>query len=142
RRGYAAWNVEYRRIGRHQGGGYPQTFDDVANGIDHLAGLDDKRLDLDDVTLVGHSAGGHLALWAASREDSAVDFKRVIAQAPITNLAATGAAAELMGGSPREYPERDAKADPMQLLPLPMPTLLVHGDDDLTIPLQRSVEYY
>src|SRR3954454_11588135 len=53
RRGYAAWNVEYRRIGRRQGGGYPMTFDDTAAGIDLLASLDDARLDLDDVTLIG-----------------------------------------------------------------------------------------
>jgi acetyl esterase/lipase len=67
RRGYATWNIEYRRIGRRQGGGYPMTFDDVAAAIDLLAGLGDDRLDFDDVTLIGHSAGGHLALWATSR---------------------------------------------------------------------------
>jgi acetyl esterase/lipase len=142
RRGYAAWNVEYRRIGRRQGGGYPMTFEDVANGIDLLASLDDPRLDLDDVTLIGHSAGGHLALWAASREDSAITFKRVIVQAPITNLVATGQAAwDLMGGEPRTHPERYAASDPMQLLPLPIPVAIVHGNDDATIPVQRSREY-
>src|SRR3954468_3592504 len=142
RRGYAAWNVEYRRIGRRQGGGYPMTFDDIANGIDKLAALDDPRLDLDDVTLVGHSAGGHLALWAASRADSAVQFQRVIAQAPITNLVRSGQPAwDLMGGSPDALPERYAEHDPMQLLPLEMPVALVHGNDDLTIPLSRSREY-
>src|SRR4051795_6527051 len=99
RRGYATWNVEYRRIGRRQGGGYPMTFDDVAAGIDLLAALDNPRLDLDDVTLIGHSAGGHLALWAAARADSEIRFKRVIAQAPITNLVAAGQPAwDLMGG--------------------------------------------
>src|SRR3954452_7135881 len=69
RRGYAAWNIEYRRIGRRHGRGHPVAVDGVANGIDLLASLDDPRLDLDDVTLIGHSAGGHLALWAASRGD-------------------------------------------------------------------------
>src|SRR3954471_6127208 len=119
RRGYAAWNLEYRRIGRRQGGGYPMTFDDVANAVDELAKLEDEPLDLSDVTLIGHSAGGHLALWAASRPDSAVSFSRVIAQAPITNLAAAGRPAwALMGGSPHDEPERYAKCDPMQLLPL------------------------
>lgn len=142
RRGYAAWNIEYRRIGRRQGGGYPETFDDVAAAIDKLAPLEDPRLDLGDVTLIGHSAGGHLGLWAASRQDSAVDFTRVIGQAPITNLVATGqAAAALMGGSASQLPERYAKCDPIQLLPLGIPQLVVHGADDLTIPVQRSREY-
>jgi acetyl esterase/lipase len=72
RRGFATWNLEDRRLGRHQGGGYPNTFDDVARGIDHLAELDDARLDLHDVTALGHSTGGHLALWAASRSDARV----------------------------------------------------------------------
>ena len=57
RRGVAAWNVEYRRIGRGQGGGWPATFDDVAAAIDHLAVLEDPRLDLSSVTALGHSAG-------------------------------------------------------------------------------------
>src|ERR687884_433523 len=48
RRGLAAWNVEYRRVGRGQGGGWPATLDDVAAAIDHLALLDDPRLDIGD----------------------------------------------------------------------------------------------
>jgi acetyl esterase/lipase len=141
RRGFATWNIEYRRIGRHQGGGYPMTFDDVAAAIDHLAGLDDARLDLEDVTLLGHSAGGHLALWAASRANSPVSPRRVIGQAPICNLAAAGAAVELMGGTPEEVPERYAECDPRQLLPVGLPVLLVHGAEDMTIPVKRSREY-
>ena len=142
RRGYAAWNIEYRRIGRRQGGGYPMTFDDVAAGVDHLASVAGDRLDMHDVSLIGHSAGGHLALWSASREDSAVEFKRVIAQAPITNLVACGAPAHaLMGGEPRDHPDRYAECDPIQLLPLPMPVALVHGSDDATVPIQRTREY-
>ena len=142
RRGYATWNVEYRRIGRRQGGGYPMTFEDVANAMDLLVDLGDPRLDLDDVTLIGHSAGGHLALWAASRPDSAVRFQRVIAQAPITNLVACGEPAHaLMGGSPDELPDRYASCDPMQLPPLEIPVAVVHGRDDATIPIERSLEY-
>jgi acetyl esterase/lipase len=143
RRGFATWNIEYRRIGRRQGGGYPATFDDVSAAINRLAELDDERLDLSDVTYIGHSAGGHLALWAASRdEESRIEPTRVIAQAPITNLVRTGEAAyALMGGEPRELPERYAQCDPMQLVPVGKPLLLVHGADDATIPVERTREY-
>src|SRR3954453_3838755 len=96
RRGYPSWNVESRRLGRRQGGGYPMTFDDVAAGIDHLASLEDPRLDMGDVPSIGRSAGGHLALWAASRDDSQVEPARVIAQAPITDLVSVGPAAHVL----------------------------------------------
>lgn len=66
-RGYAVWNVEYRRIG-HPGGAWPGTFKDVAAGVDHLRTLaGPRKLDLGRVVLVGHSAGGHLASWTAAR---------------------------------------------------------------------------
>jgi acetyl esterase/lipase len=143
RRGFAAWNVEYRRIGRGQGGGWPATLDDVGAAIDHLASLDDPRLDLSGgVTAVGHSAGGQLALWAASRADALVAVRRVVAQAAVCNLAAAGAPAwDLLGGRPDDVPERYAAANPMQLVPLGVPTLLVHGADDETVPVRRSREY-
>jgi acetyl esterase/lipase len=64
-RGYAVWNVEYRRIGE-PGGGWPGTFLDVAAAIDALDGLD-PALDTGRVVLLGHSAGAHLATWAAHR---------------------------------------------------------------------------
>lgn len=142
RRGYATWNVEYRRIGRRQGGGYPQTFDDIRAALGLLADLGDDRLDLDDVTLIGHSAGGHLAFWAASRDDLGLRPRRVLGQAPIVNLVAAGAPAHaLMGGTPEEFPERYAECDPMQLLPLPVPALIVHGESDATVPIKRSRAY-
>lgn len=66
-RGYAVWNLEYRRIG-HPGGGWPGTFADVAAGVDQLRGIAPaRRLDLSRLVLVGHSAGGHLVNWAAAR---------------------------------------------------------------------------
>ncbi len=66
-RGYAVWNLEYRRIG-HPGGAWPGTFQDVAAGLDHLRTLAPGRsLDLSRVVLVGHSAGGHLVSWLAAR---------------------------------------------------------------------------
>ena len=143
RRGVAAWNVEYRRIGRGQGGGWPATLDDVAAAIDHLATLEDPRLDLaDGVTALGHSAGGQLALWSASRVDPAVPVRRVVAQAAVCNLAVAGEPAwEFLGGAPDEVPDRYDFADPMRLVPLGVPTLLVHGAEDATVPVRRSRDY-
>jgi acetyl esterase/lipase len=142
RRGVAAWNVEYRRLGRGQGGGWPATFDDVAAAIDHLALLGDARLDLDSVTAVGHSAGGQLALWSASRADPRVPVRRVVAQAAVCNLTVAGEPAwKFLGGTPEQVPERFDFADPMRLVPLGVPTFLVHGAEDETVPVQRSREY-
>jgi acetyl esterase/lipase len=142
RRGWAAWNVEYRRIGRGQGGGWPATFDDVANAIDHLTTLGDPRLDLGDVHVVGHSAGGQLALWAGGRPHARVDLRSVVALAPVTNLEAAGESARsLVGGGPDDVPERFAIADPLRRAPLDVPVLIVHGTDDTTVPIRRSREY-
>ena len=143
RRGVAAWNVEYRRIGRGQGGGWPMTLDDVGAAIDHLAEASRGRLDLSaGVTAIGHSAGGQLALWSASRGDAVVPVRRVVAQAAVCNLTVAGEPAwEFMGGSPDQVPERYDVADPMRLVPLGVPTLLVHGASDETVPIARSREY-
>jgi len=72
-RGWAAWNIEYRRLGRLSGGGWPCTFEDVASAIDHLADLPPRPLDLARVVSIGHSAGGHLATWAAAWPGRALD---------------------------------------------------------------------
>jgi acetyl esterase/lipase len=65
-RGWAAWNIEYRRVGiGGGGGGWPETFVDVAAAINHLTLID--GIDTHRVVTCGHSAGGHLALWAAAR---------------------------------------------------------------------------
>jgi acetyl esterase/lipase len=67
RRGFAVWNIEYRGVDQ-PGGGYPGTFQDVAAGADALARLAAKHhLDLRRLVALGHSAGGHLALWLAAR---------------------------------------------------------------------------
>ena len=157
RRGWAVWNIEYRRVGA--GGGWPNTFTDVAAAIDQLAELDDERLDLDRVSILGHSAGGHLALWAAGRPNlpdgapGALDgpprvrLRRVISQAGVADLADAyrrwhgGVVRDLMGGSPEEVPERYAAGDPMRLLPLAMPVLIVHGVRDETVSIELSRKY-
>ena len=142
RRGYAVWNIEYRRMGRGQGGGWPHTFDDAAAAVDHLGTVADPRLDLEaGVVVIGHSAGGQLALWLASRDDAAVEVERVIALAPVTQMAYADAAHELLGGSPEQVPERFAAVDPIRLVPPPVPVAVVHGSGDGTIPLRRSREY-
>ncbi len=157
RRGWAVWNIEYRRFGA--GGGWPNTFADVAAAIDQLAALDDRRLDLDRVSIIGHSAGGHLALWAAARPNlpagapGALDGpprvrpRRVISLAGVADLADAyrrwhgGVVRDLMGGSPEEVPERYAAGDPMRLLPLEMPVLIVHGVRDETVSIELSRGY-
>jgi acetyl esterase/lipase len=157
RRGWAVWNIEYRRIGN--GGGWPATFADVAAAIDHLPSLD-APLDIERVSVLGHSAGGHLALWAAGREqlpvgapgfldgEPRVPLQRVISQAGVCDLAGAyrrwrgGVVQALMRGAPDEHPERYAAGDPMALLPLAMPVLLVHGtlDETVSVELSRSYE--
>jgi acetyl esterase/lipase len=157
RRGFAAWNIEYRRVGA--GGGWPNTFADVAAAIDQLATLEDPRLDLERVTFIGHSAGGHLALWAAGRPNlpdgapGALDgpprvrARCVISLAGVADLGDAyrrwhgGVVRDLMGGSPEEVPERYAIGDPIRLLPLDMPVLIVHGTGDETVSIEISRGY-
>ena len=149
RRGWAAWNVEYRRMGGGQGGGWPATFDDVAAAVDHLA-MVDAPVDLQRVVLLGHSAGGHLALWAAGRSDPAphVIARAVVGQAAVANLERGrgltdpgGLVNVLLGGTPDEVPERYAAANPMRRIPLSVPVLLVHGPDDGTVSVGQSRDY-
>ena len=154
--GFAAVAVEYRRVGA--GGGWPATLDDVAAALDALPGLPvAARLDLTDVTVVGHSAGGHLAAWAAGRGQlpagapgagPRVPVTAVVSQAGVLDLGAAvaadlgdGAAVAFLGGTPAEVPERYAAADPVRLLPTGVPVLCVHGEDDTTVPPEQSRRY-
>ncbi len=150
--GWTAWNLEYRRVGN--GGGYPTTFDDVAAGIDALA--DVEGLDLRTVVTLGHSAGGHLAVWAAGRPaltgtawaDPAVPVTAAVSQAGVLDLSAA-AAANLGGGAVRAFlgeasddgDDRDALADPTAQLPLPVPVRCIHGRSDALVPLSQSSGY-
>jgi len=150
RRGWAAWNVEYRRLGR-EGGGWPATFDDVAAAIDHLAKLDDPRLDLDRVTAIGHSAGAQLALWAAARPgfpagapgaSPRVRAQRVLTLGAVCDLSRAGNVARLLlGGTPEEVPERWAMADPIRRIPLDVPVALVHSPGDETVSIAGARAY-
>ncbi len=156
-RGYAVWNVEYRRVGE-EGGGWPATFADVAAAIDLLDGLH-PALDLERVDVLGHSAGGHLALWAMGREKLAagapgaiagrarVRLRRAVSLAGVCDLEGAyrdwhgGAVRALMGGSPKRLPDRYEAADPMHQLPPTIPVLLVHGVEDETVSVRLSRDY-
>ncbi len=147
RRGWTAWNLEYRRVGN--GGGWPDTFDDVAAGIDHLADI--EGLDLSTVVTLGHSAGGHLATWAAARgrfdrwRPERVPVSAVISQAGVVDLTAgakddlgDGAVEAFLKGLPR--PDWD-RVDPSRQLPLDVPVWCVHGAADTIVPLSQSAGY-
>jgi acetyl esterase/lipase len=154
-RGWAAWNVEYRRLGRLSGGGYPRTLDDVAAAVDHLADMPAHkerqslfRFDLTRVVAIGHSAGGHLAAWLATRERARVAVSGVVVQAGVVDLRlaselrlSNGVVHRLLGGAPGEVPERYASASPAERLPLGVPALLTHGGRDDIVPPVMSERF-
>ncbi|MER5870056.1 alpha/beta hydrolase [Streptomyces sp. NPDC002044] len=168
RRGYAVANVEYRRGSPvpHQNadgpvaGRWPETFDDVAAALDALPDLAAAALPDADVrrtVVTGHSAGGHLALWAAARHvlppgspwrlPSAPLLRGVVALAPIADFAVAqelgvcgGASAQLLGG-PAHFTERLPYVDPSALLPTGIATAVVQGRDDIVVP-ERVAESY
>jgi pimeloyl-ACP methyl ester carboxylesterase len=135
--GIATWNVEYRRLG-HEGGGWPGTFRDVASAADFVRTLAREHpLDVTRVISIGHSAGGHLAMWLAARHkvakgselytsdplrlggvvnlDGPADLKAMLAlQQPICG---SPVITDLLGGAPDERPERYRAASPVELLP-------------------------
>jgi acetyl esterase/lipase len=143
--GWAAWNIEYRRVGN--GGGSPETLDDVASAIDTLAEHD---LDLTRVIAIGHSAGGHLATWAASRGrharwPSRVELTGVVSQAGVVDLRAAydehlgdGAVKAFLGHAPG--PDDDP-VDPIRQVPLGVPVHCVHGRADDVVPVSQSRSY-
>jgi acetyl esterase/lipase len=136
-RGWAALNVEYRRVGN--GGGVPHTLDDVRAAIRTLHGC---GLDLSTVVALGHSAGGHLAAWAGHAVE---DVTHVVAQAGVLDLRAADRDG-LGGGAVRAFLGHaagpgDAQVDPRQHLPLGVPVWCVHARDDDTVPFSQSEEY-
>lgn len=145
RQGYAALNVEYRRVGQ-DGGGWPGTFDDIAAAADALADI--AEIDPARLAAVGHSAGGHLALWLGARADGRVRLRGAVSQAGVVDLVqahaddlGAGAVADLIGGSPADFPERYAHASPAARVPLGISQLLVHGADDDIVPPAQSRAY-
>jgi len=143
--GWAAWNLEYRRVGT--GGGVPATLDDVAAGID---ALDDLDLDLSTVVTLGHSAGGHLAAWAAARGrydawPERVRVTAVVPQAGVLDLRSAyaeglgdGAVEAFLGHRPAGA---DDRYDPTRQVPLDVPVWCVHGEADDIVPVSQSRDY-
>jgi acetyl esterase/lipase len=158
RAGIATWNLEYRRIG-NPGGGWPETFLDVALGADHLRTLAKKYpLDLKRVISVGHSAGGHLALWLAARPripagdplsgDDPIPLRGAAPIAGVVDLRrgwelrlSDGVIGELMGGPPEKLPQRYYAGSPIELVPLGVRVRLLHGTDDSVVPIEISNNY-
>ncbi len=148
--GFTTANIEYRRTGE-LGGGWPGTFEDVKQAINfvrtprtivigHSAGGHLALFVRTPRTIViGHSAGGHLALWVAAEIP---ELTVVIGLAPVATLhqsLSNHAARELMGGDPREFPDRYAYADPAR--PTHVPRVIIHGDADAIVPLALSRGY-
>lgn len=155
-RGFLCWNIDYAPSDRP----WPATLQDVAAGYDHLvAGSLADRVDRTRVAVVGHSAGGQLALWLASRSRLPAGAPGVatpavprpalaVGQAPVAALAEAsaqrlggGAADALVGGPPGKYPGRYAVADPIALLPSGVRTVLIHGTSDDVVPISQSKAY-
>lgn len=130
--GWPVATLEFRRVGRD--GGWPGTFEDVRAALDAVPG------ELGEPILTGHSAGGHLALWAAGE----VPVRGVLALAPVADLEAgyaqrlgDDAVRELLGGGPAEVPDRYTAADPMRRPPVG-PVTIVHGTEDEEVPIAIS----
>ncbi|CAL9302143.1 alpha/beta hydrolase [Streptomyces sp. SudanB182_2057] len=174
RRGFVVANVEYRRGGEDADGAggaadeggvppagrWPDTFDDVAAALDALPALAGEvapQADPGRTVLTGHSAGGHLALWAAARHVLPADapwrtgrpapLRGVVALAPIADFEVAEklevcdhATRQLLGGQ-EGFVERCRYADPARLLPTGIATTLVQGRADVTVPHQVAESY-
>ncbi|WP_406077878.1 alpha/beta hydrolase family protein [Micromonospora sp. NBC_00858] len=147
--GYPVAQLEYRRTGQ-PGGGWPGTLTDVLTGVAALPGLAAEALP-DRVTraapiLIGHSAGGQLALYVAATAQATVGG--VLALAPVADLAEayrrdldSGAVAALLGGGPAQFPDRYAAADPRMLVPIRTRTVVLHGLADQQVPVVMSRDF-
>ena len=137
--GHTVLNLGYRRLGRFGGGGgWPNTFDDVGDAIGLIA---EQRPD-SKVVVIGHSAGGHLALVAAARHPEAITgVVAIAAPTDLRALAENGSipVAELVEGTRTE--DRWALTSPIEMLPTGVRTVCVHSDADRTVSPSMSERY-
>ncbi len=153
-RGFACWNIEFRRSSPGKGA-WPDLFQDVAAGIDYLEELAPQHgLDLERVVFMGYSSGGHLSLWAASERPMPEGVQRprirpkgIVDLAGPVDLAdrdrrhlADDAVAELFFGTP-DYQRFFGDTSPIELVPIGVPQLLVHGELDERTPLDQMMHY-
>ena len=162
--GYATWTPEFRRVG-DAAGGWPNTLRDAALATDYLAVLAQQHplnlgLDLGRVVVIGHSAGGHLALWMAARGKLPPDsplylphplrIHAVIGLDAVTDLtgfrigppnSCHSVVDQLMGGTPQTQPRRYAEASPPALLPLGVPQWLIQGGQDPIVSTASVLSY-
>jgi acetyl esterase/lipase len=147
--GFAVWNLEYRRNGT--GGGWINTFLDVAHGTDYLRQIADRfNLNLAKVFTMGHSAGGHLAMWVAARPRLPISSPLYTAQPlPVQGVVALAGILDLeraveqamcgdsltqiMGGVPADVPDHYQQGSPMALLPIGVRQIHVVGERDTEI---------
>jgi acetyl esterase/lipase len=157
--GVATWSIEYRRMG-DPGGGWTGTFADVARAAGHLRELAPAyNLDLGRVPALGHSAGGHLALWLAGcgripegdpiHVEDPLPLGGVVPLAGVADLrmawqlGLSGRVVhDFLGGGPEEVPERYASASPAEMLPLGVRQVLVHGTADDIVPFEIARTYH
>jgi acetyl esterase/lipase len=143
--GVATFNVEYRRVG-NAGGGWPGTFDDIRSAYRFVLQQAARfRLDAARLAVMGHSAGGQLALCLASHEAS---VRRVISLAGVLDLKraytlhlSNEAVVEFLGGKPEAVAEHYREADPMELAIPQARQWVVMGKDDDVVPPELSREY-
>jgi acetyl esterase/lipase len=144
-RGVATWNLEYRRVG-DAGGGWPGTFEDVRSSFRYLRQIASRyNLDAGRVVVMGHSAGGQLALCLAAREPS---LRGVVSLAGVMNLErawqlhlSNDAVVEFLGGTPDQVADHYREADPMRLFVPHVKQQIIHGKEDDVVPPEFSRDY-
>lgn len=159
-KGIITCNLEYRRLG-DPGGGWPGTFQDISLATDHIleAISSNPRVDAARTAVLGHSAGGHLALWLVSRHRIPTDsplhsaekhhLRSAVSLAGVCDLRTAwkqrlgnGIVKKLMGGTPDQFPERYDASSPIELLPTGTRQLLIHGTDDDIVPISQSEKFF
>ena len=154
--GIITCNIEYRRIG-NPGGGWPGTFQDISLATRNIlqAMSTETRFDRTRTAIIGHSAGGHLALWLVGshriskdsplHNDQKQEIRRAISLAGVSDLRSAwkqklghGTVTRLMDGTPDEHPDRYNTGSPRELLPTGARQVLVHGTADDIVPVSQS----